>query len=222
MPIDIPETAYAKQVSSMRYWLLGKDYHMALRAFEFAQQHHVGMRKDKTSPEFSHQMFIANYARTLLPSLMHPEETLAAIFLHDICEDYDVGYAEIERMFGPLVRKAVEALTKKKDGVRIPDEVYYERMAEDPIASIGKAIDRAHNIFTMGAAGWSAGKQEEYLGDVFTLLLPMMKKARRTFSQQEPAYENVKTLLLVQAKHIKLNIELMTGAGQEAPVPGMA
>lgn len=216
--ITVPETAYAKQVSSLRYWLLGRSYHVALRAFEFAQQHHVGLRKDNVSPEFSHQMFIAGYARTISSSLMQPEETLAAIFLHDVCEDYDVGYDEIENRFGRAVRVPVELLTKKKDGIRIPDPVYYERMGHDPVASIAKSLDRAHNIFTMSAAGWGVEKQERYLGEVFELLLPMMKAARRRFSQQESAYENVKTLLLVQAKHIRLNLDLMR-VNQDASVP---
>lgn len=199
---------YAKQVSAMRYWLLGKNWMTALKAFEFAQQHHDGLRKDNVSPEFSHQMFIASYARTLTSSLMHPEETLAAIFLHDVCEDYDVSYGEIEKRFGWNVRVPVELLTKKKDGVRVPDPIYYERMADNPVASIAKGLDRGHNIFTMSSAGWSAEKQENYLGDVSQLVLPMLKKARRLFPEQEMAYENVKTLLLVQARHIRLTLDM--------------
>jgi Guanosine polyphosphate pyrophosphohydrolases/synthetases len=146
-------SAYAKQLSSMRYWLLGRNWMTALKAFEFAQGHHDGVRKDGFSPEFSHQMFIAGYARTLAHSLLNPEETLAAIFLHDVCEDYPVSFEEIGSRFGAGVRVPVELLTKKKDGVRIPDDIYYNRMGDDPVASIAKGLDRAHNIFTMSAAG---------------------------------------------------------------------
>lgn len=218
----VDHTAYAKQVSSMRYWLLGRDYHVALSAFEFAKQFHVGLRKDGVSPEFSHQMFIASYARTLVPSLMHPEETLATIFLHDICEDYPVSFGDIEARFGQAVRRPVELLTKKKDGMRIPDDVYYGGMANDPVASIAKGLDRGHNILTMVSAGWSVEKQERYLAEVFELSLPMLKKARRLFTQQEPAYENVKALLLIQAKHIELNLELMKQLEPEAaPTTGI-
>jgi len=46
-------------------------------------------------------------------------------------------------------------------------------------------------------------------------MLPMLKKARRLFPEQEMAYENVKTLLLVQAKHIRLNLDLMRAAAPE-------
>jgi hypothetical protein len=35
----------------------------------------------------------------------------------------------------------------------------------------------------------------------------MLKAARRRHRQQEPAYENVKTLLKVQAAHIRLGLD---------------
>lgn len=148
-----PAASYRKQLSSMRYWLLGRNWHDALRAFEFAQKRHDGMRKDGVSPEFSHQMFIASYARTLETTLLHPQETMSAIFLHDVCEDFDVSYRDVEALCGARTGTAVELLTKKKDGVRVPDPVYYARMAQDPIASVAKGLDRGHNIFTMDAAG---------------------------------------------------------------------
>jgi hypothetical protein len=43
----------------------------------------------------------------------------------------------------------------------------------------------------------------------------MIKQARRLFPEQEPAYENVKTLLLVQAKHIEANLRLTREASLE-------
>jgi (p)ppGpp synthase/HD superfamily hydrolase len=207
--------SYAKHLSALRYWLLGRNYLTALKAFEYAQKFHTGIRKDGISKEFSHQIFIASYARTLCQCLFRPEGTLAAIFLHDICEDYPVSFDEIERLFGTDIRVPVELLTKKKDGARVPDTIYYERMAFDPVASLAKALDRAHNVFTMSEAGWTVDKQERYLSEVFTLLLPMIKQARRLFPEQEPAYENVKTLLLVQAKHIEANLRLTREASLE-------
>lgn len=201
------ETDYSKQVLLMKAYLLAKEYHMALAAMNFAMSYHTGMRKDGVSPEFSHQMFIALYVLTITPLLQFPEETLAAIFLHDVCEDFDVTYEEIERLFGKRVRVAVELLTKKKDGVRIPDEVYYARLSTCEIASIVKGVDRAHNIHSMHAANWSVEKMQEYLDFVFEKVLPMLKKAREQFSRQRLAYENVKAVLLMQAKPVQLLLD---------------
>ena len=201
------ETEYAKQVLLMRTFLSAKEYHLALAAMEFAMVYHSGKRKDGISPEFSHQMFIALYVLTISPLLMFPEETLAAVFLHDVCEDFDVSYDEIERLFGKRVRDAVELLTKKKDGVRIPDDVYYARMAQNEIASIVKAVDRAHNIHSMHAANWSVDKMQDYLDMVFDLVLPMLKTARKKFSRQRLAYENVKAALLMQARPVQMFLD---------------
>ena len=195
----------------MRSWLHGKNYHLALAAMEFAMSWHTGKRKDGVSPEFSHQMFIALYILSISPLLRYPEETLAAVFLHDVCEDYPVSYKEIRRLFGKRVRKAVKLLTKKKDGVRIPDAVYYDRIARNEIASIVKGVDRAHNIHSMHSADWSLEKQQAYLDFVFEFVLPMLKKARKAFSYQRLAYENVKSVLLMQARPIQLLLDAKRG-----------
>jgi len=71
---------------SLRYWLLGRNYNQALKALEYASQFHTGFRKDKITPEFHHQLYIASYVRTLINGIMFPQETLAAAFLHDVCE----------------------------------------------------------------------------------------------------------------------------------------
>lgn len=212
--MTVSEYDYAKQVNTIRSWLQGKDYHLALAAMEFAMSWHKGKRKDGVSPEFSHQMFIALYVLSISPLLLYPEETLAAVFLHDVCEDFPVTYDEIERRFGKRVRDAVELLTKKKDGVRIPDDIYYERMALNEIASIVKGVDRAHNVHSMHSADWSLEKQQAYLDFVFEFVLPMLKKARKTFSRQRLAYENVKSVLLMQARPIQLLLD----AKRVAPV----
>ncbi|WP_315921154.1 HD domain-containing protein [Mesorhizobium sp. SP-1A] len=223
--IDVPQTEYKKQISTMRSWLDGKGYHLALKAFEFAQKHHKGTRKDGVSPEFSHQMFIANYAMSILPGLMFKEETLAAIFLHDVCEDYHVKIEQIEEMFGQDVAQAVRLLTKKTPGEKIPEHEkelrnrrYYEKLATDPIASMAKGLDRAHNILTMKAAGWTLEKQKAYLQEAISLVLPMLKEARRTFTEQRLAYENVKSLILIQAQHINFNLQMMKQLQEQAEV----
>lgn len=206
--MTVTQAEYQKQITVMRTFLQAKDYHVALAAMEFAMKYHNGVRLDGVSPEFSHQMFIAMYILSISPLLMHPEETIAAVFLHDVCEDFDVTYDEIERLFGKLIRVAVELLTKKKDGVRVPDDVYYKRMAGNAIASIVKGVDRAHNIHTMHGADWTVEKQQEYLDFVFERVLPMLKKARKTFTPQRLAYENVKAVLLMQARPVQLLLDL--------------
>jgi len=192
-----------KKIVTLRYWLLGRGYHVALRALEFAAKFHTGTRKDGCTPEFDHQVTIALYIRTIADLLDYPEETLAAVFLHDVCEDHDVGFDEIEAQFGRRIRDAVIRLTKVHRGVKVPPDVYFGKMATDVIASVVKGADRMHNMQTMSAA-FSETKQVDYIAETLDYILPMLKEARRTFTTQEPVYENVKLVLLSQIELIRI------------------
>lgn len=193
-----------KRIIALRYWLLAKDWHQALKAMEFAASHHVGTRKDGFTPEFSHQVFIAMYVRTLYKYLLYPEETFIAIFCHDLREDYDVSEEQLEKMFGESCLKSINLLTKKCESFKQPKhtEDYYFDISMDPIASVGKAADRMHNIQSMPMV-FDMKKQHEYIEETEHFVLPMIKSAKRLFPEQEPIYENVKLCLINQIELIK-------------------
>ena len=71
-------------------------------------------------------------------------------------------------------------------------------MGECPIASFAKGADRGHNLMTM-IGGFPPEKQKSYLGETYTFVNPMLKKARRKFPEQEPAYENIKYVMTNQS-----------------------
>lgn len=195
-----------KKIITLRYWLLGRGYHVALAALEYAASFHTGVRKDGHTPEFDHQIKIALYIRTLVEILSFPEETLASVFLHDVCEDHDVSFDEIESKFGRTIRDAVVRLTKIHRGIRVPPDIYYSKMAKSPIASIVKGADRMHNMQTM-ATVFSEAKQVFYIQETLDFIFPMLKEARRTFTKQEPVYENVKLVLQSQIELIKIALD---------------
>ena len=187
---------YEKHKTAMRYWLLGKEWHVALKAMEMGLLHHTGERKNG-NPEFSHQMFQAQYARTL-PSMMHPEETLAVIFLHDIVEDHGVAVSVIHAEFGDMVGHGVDLMSDvDTQGRDKPLDAYYGMMVESPVASLAKGIDRMHNFQSMLSV-FDEDKQHRYIEETREHLLPMMKVGRKRYTQQEPAYQNVKHVLLTQ------------------------
>lgn len=193
---------YDKLRTSLRYWMQGREMHTALKAMQFGLEKHTGVRKNG-HPEFSHQVFQAQFARTLIDSLLHPEEVLATIFLHDIVEDHDVARAEILARFGPLVGNAVHLMTDSTiEGIDLPHEVYYPRMAECPVTSLTKGIDRMHNFQSMLGV-FDIPKQQRYIQETRQYILPMMKVARQHFVEQEPAYQNVKHVLLTQMELIE-------------------
>lgn len=210
MSFIMPETSHEKSITELLGYLKGasehspdKEWISTLKAFKFARSYHTGLRKDGISAEFSHQVFQINYTRALLPHLIHPAQTLSVIALHDVCEDYDVPYETIENLFGKVVRNGVEAMTKKYKGIVIPYDVYFDRLSKDPCGSVAKGVDRGHNIMTMGDTDWSVDKQENYLIEINEHFLPMIKRAAENFPEQGPLYENIKGMLLMQAKLIQ-------------------
>jgi (p)ppGpp synthase/HD superfamily hydrolase len=192
-----------KQSIAIRYWLLAKGYFKALAAMEFAASYHTGKRKDNITPEFSHQIAIAHFIRTLSLSLVYPEETIAAAFLHDVTEDYSVEVDELKTLFSDQIANSVWLLTKKFKGVKKSLEMYYSEMAKDPIASICKGCDRIHNIQSMVDVFTHSG-QKWYVEETKLHILPMIKVARRLFPQQELAYENIKHMLTNQVELIEI------------------
>lgn len=195
-------TSFEKKRISLRYWLLGMananpEYNKVLKAMEFAALYHKGTRKDLVTPEFEHQLTIAHYIRTLSANLMFPVESLCVAFLHDVCEDYDVPYSQIELEFGIMIAKAVETMTKVYAGRKKSNEEYFEGIAACPIASINKGGDRIHNLQSMPGV-FNLGKQKEYIDEAETHIIPAIKIARRNFPQQELAYENIKLMMTSQ------------------------
>jgi (p)ppGpp synthase/HD superfamily hydrolase len=199
--IAMPDTVnpYTKHFIAMRYWLLGKEYYLALDALEYASKLHVGKRKDGVTKEYAHQLSIGRYVKSISTSLEHPEETLASVFLHDVCEDCGVGFEEIEARFGLDVGQAVQLLTKQYRGHTKPPVEYYWQIGENKIASVVKGADRVHNIQTMIDV-FTYEKQKEYIHETQEYIVPMLKKARRRFPRQEPAYENIQHVLVSQAE----------------------
>ncbi len=187
---------------ALRYWLIARaevqpDYYRALDALEYAGEFHRGSRKDGVTPEFQHQLEIVQYLRTLHSGLMLPVQTLAAGLLHDVAEDYDVGFEELEDRFGKDIAHPVMLLTKKHRGTQVPTEVYFQRIALDPVASVVKGADRINNLQSMLGV-FSLEKQARYCEEAETFFLPMLKEARRRFPRQEAVYENEKLVMRSQ------------------------
>lgn len=203
-------TRFNKLRMAMRYWLLGRAatdtaFFTPLRALDFAEALHNGHRKDGVTPEFQHQLEIAHYLRTIAPNHPRLAELLTVALLHDVPEDYDIGFEEIEQKFGTSVAHSVLLLTKKHRGKVVPMDVYFARIAEDELASLVKGADRINNLQSMLGV-FSLEKQRSYCDEVRVHFLPMLKKARRNFPVQDLMYENIKLMLqsqltLLQAVH---------------------
>lgn len=204
-------TKFEKKLLTLRQQLIGARYYGALAALDFAMGYHTGTRKDGITPEFQHQVEIALYALTLM-DIKFREQVITTIMLHDVREDYQITDNEIrtvlkecEPSFIDQVATAVENMTKEWRGKRKNEIDLFNAMAEDPIASIAKGCDRIHNLQSMVGV-FNVSKQKEYIDEVETLFVPMLKKARKRFAYQHCAYMNILHVMrsqceLIQAIH---------------------
>ena len=203
-----PSDGAQRRFLAMKYWLLGAKYNEALRSLDFNQKFFTGVRKDGITPEFDHHICQAQFMRTLIPHLIYPEETLATIFTHDTQEDKSVSWQEIKDVFdqehfGVLVADATWRVTKVFRGAKRDEAELFEEMAECPIASLVKGVDRIHNFQTMVGV-FSKEKQQKYIQEGSELFLPMLKSAEKKFPSQEPAYKNIRTFLKSQMQLLQI------------------
>ena len=196
------QQAYQKHLISLRAWLHGSGKHEALRALEFARPLHNGLRKDGVTPEFAHQVFMMNFARSFDAALLHPDATLSVLALHDVIEDKNVSILEIQAEFGDQIAHPVFLMSAPEGETAEEKAERFRAMAECPIASVGKAIDRVHNVVSMVGV-FTPEKVARYIAESEELILPMMKAARRRFPQQIPVYEISKLMISTHIHNIR-------------------
>lgn len=221
-----PSVSYERSRTALRAWLSGRGYHDAMLAMEIAEQYHSGLRKDG-APEFSHQVAQAHIMVALEPHMMEPELTFITVFLHDTVEDYGTvaeahplppfTLEDVTRRFGDRAGRAVDRVSKVVDGNKKSPEAYFEAMSKDPVASLVKGTDRIHNHQTMHGA-FSPEKRDIQLTETEDHILPMLKRARKNFPKQQPAYELLKIMLHSQMDLIR-SMEPVPEEPDESPSP---
>lgn len=181
--------------------LTGAKHYDALSALRLAKKYTVGFRKDGVTPSFDHQVSTALHALTL-PEVMFPEELIATIMTHDLGEDYGLSPQEIRSIFrnqelAERVAGATDRLTKVWRGMKRNESELFGQMAEDPVASIAKGLDRVNNHNGM-AGVFTSAKVAEYIMETEERILPMLKAAKENFPHQTTAYENLSWTLKAQ------------------------
>jgi len=198
---------YQELLISTYNWLIDiskndAQYLVALKAFEYAKNIHTGLRKDGKTPEFLHQIEIANYIRAVYQEILYPGDTLAVAFLHDIVEDYNVPFKEIETIFGYQIFNAVKLLTRKQEKKKNDTEHYFTEIVNCPIASLIKGYDRINNQKTICSV-FKKEKQKSYIEETKTYIIPMLQRACFLHTKQNHIYEDINFILNSQIKIIE-------------------
>jgi GTP pyrophosphokinase len=185
---------------ALRYSLQGANnatriYRPALDALAFMEEHTIGYRKDKITPNWVHPVEVAAYLLTIQHSLRNPVAVIAGALLHDVVEDGNVTIAKLVEMFGEEIALAVKRVSKVIEGTKVISlDDHFFWMLDNPHSPVIKGADRINNQGTMIDV-FSPEKQMEYVDESQRYILPMLKEARRKYADQEPALQNIKLIL---------------------------
>lgn len=181
-------------------------YAITLAAFDYAEKHHTGLRKDGVTPEFNHPLNIFGCMLTQIKNMKKPWLVLAVILLHDTLEDYGHLEDEMSKSFKKAF-KYVNRISKVRRGEKLSNEEYYPPMALCAICSIAKPSDRLHNLTTMIGV-MPIAKLEEAVIETEAYVLPLLKEAKKNFPKQTAIYELLKSLINIQLTTIRQYVEL--------------
>lgn len=156
-----------------------KNLQQTLKVLPYVRELHKGQErkgKDKV-PYIYHPLLIACHALALG---LDDDNFVSTALLHDVCEECDVSVEELP--VNHFTKEAVSLLTKSDNADR---EQYYQRISQNPIATMIKLLDRCNNVSGM-SAGFSKEKMVEYIKETESVVYPLLQKAKTDY----PMYSN--------------------------------
>ena len=146
--------AYKELLRSSYQTLNVADKKMIRLAFDTAVDAHKDQRRKSGEPYIMHPIAVAKIVADEIGLGAH---SIAAALLHDVVEDTAYTISDIEQLFGPIVAKIVDGLTKisslKKDkDVSLQAENFRKMLLtlnDDARVIIIKIADRLHNMQTL-------------------------------------------------------------------------
>lgn len=128
------------------------DTYKIKKAYLYAENKHKNQYRKSGEPYIIHPLHVAY----TLAKLGLDKQTICAALLHDVVEDTDACYGDIEKNFGTEIAQIVEGVTKITELFKSVEEKQAENynkmfgaMEKDIRIIILKLADRLHNINTL-------------------------------------------------------------------------
>ena len=149
------------------------------RAFNFAKQAHKGVRRRSGEPYIMHPIAVARIA---CEEIGLGSTSICAALLHDVVEDTEYTFEDIQNLFGTKIASIVEGLTKISGGIfgeraSLQAETFKKlllTMSEDIRVILIKISDRLHNMRTLSSM--LPSKQYKIAGETLYIYAPIASR----------------------------------------------
>ena len=99
------------RIASLKRCANQSEYETVLKAFDFANAAHNGVRRRSGEPYILHPISVA---KIVVQEIGLGYKSIVSALLHDIVEDTEYTTEDIERIFGAKIASLVDGLTKIK------------------------------------------------------------------------------------------------------------
>lgn len=154
-----------------------EELELVKKAFELANEAHMGVRRRSGIPYIMHPIAVA---KIVASEIGLGYKSLCAALLHDVVEDADVTVENIRSLFGDKIAYLVDGLTKiegviEKDNETTSQAENFKKMlltlSDDVRVIIIKIADRLHNMRTLDAM--PPNKQMKIANETLYLFAPL-------------------------------------------------
>ena len=172
------------RVSSRKRCADDEQYQLVLKAFEFANEAHKGVRRRSGEPYILHPIAVA---KIVVDEIGLGCKSICAALLHDVVEDTEFTVEDIQRLFGDKIASLVDGLTKiktaldndnknKNQDTRISLQAENFRrilvtLNDDVRIVLIKLADRLHNVRTIQFM--PEYKRDKILSETMYLFIPL-------------------------------------------------
>jgi (p)ppGpp synthase/HD superfamily hydrolase len=186
--LETAQQSFSRDLSTLEKLLRGGEYRQSLICLGVARDYHPGLRKDRLTPNFHHQVRVAFSAyddrERFKAAGLRTDDIIAGCFLHDTYEENQE--MQLEQLKGLRVNEDIvglmHGLSKIRYGVAIPTDKYYEQLLDDPRRLVVKLYDRRQNVESV--FGLKPEKVADYF-DETNHLLEVAKRGRLKYPELE-------------------------------------
>ncbi len=165
------------RLASLKRCSSQEEYDGVLKAFEFANEAHKGVRRRSGEPYIIHPIAVA---KIVVSEIGLGYKSIVAALLHDVVEDTEYTLDDIRRLFGDKIASLVDGLTKIKTEIAINEDGTIQAenfkriiltLNDDVRVILIKLADRLHNVRTIDSM--PDYKKDKILSETMYIFVPL-------------------------------------------------